>query len=151
MKLSRNLCWKLPELKTQIVPGETMYFKFIRILSSVMILPIVINKNNEKITFKVLSLRTLISFVIGSIPLFVSSVLVVLNYPFYKDFISVSSEILTPFDLTLCYSGIISLRKRFRSKFNIKNDINSILKQPPVGFSSDKVSIFQPVTTSNLD
>ena len=113
MKLLRKLCSKLPTLKMKTIPRETMYFKFIRILSSVMILPIVSDKEIEKFTFKVLSVRTLISFVIGCIPLIISSVLVVLNYQIYDDFISVSSEILTPFDLTLSYSGIILLRQRF--------------------------------------
>ena len=94
------------------IPRETMYFKFIRILSSVMILPIVIDKEIEKFTFKVLSVRTLISFVIGCIPLIISSVLVVLNYQIYEDFTTVSSEIFTPFDLTLTVGGIILLRQR---------------------------------------
>ena len=98
----------------ETVPGETMYFKFIRVLSSVMILPILNDKKSEKLTFKVLSVRTLISFVIGCIPLIISTVLVVLNYQFYQDFISVSRDILTPFDLTLTYSGIIGLRQRFK-------------------------------------
>ena len=140
MKFCRKLWWKLSALKMKIVSRETMFFKFIRVLSSVMILPIVIDEENGKLTFKVLSVRTLISFVIGCLPLLVSSVLVLLNYPFYEDFISVSSEILTPFDLTLCYSGIISLRQRFRFKFIIKNNIISLLKPPPVGFSFDNFS-----------
>ena len=86
-----------------------------------MVLPIVIDEENEKLTFKVLSVRTLISFVIGCIPLVISSVLVVLNYQFYEDFLSVSSEILTPFDLTLSYSAIIGLRQRSRFKSDIIN------------------------------
>ena len=94
-----------------MIPEETMYFKFINILSSVMILPIVIDTKNDKFTFKVLSVRTLISFVIGCIPLVISAVLVVLNYQIYEDFMSVSRHILTPFDLTLSYSGIFILRQ----------------------------------------
>ena len=121
MKLFRKLWWDLSAVKMKIVPRETMFFKFIRVLSSVMILPIVIDEENEKLTFKVLSVRTLISFVIGCIPLVISSVLVVLNYPFYEDFISVSSEILTPFDLTLSYSAIVGLRQRSRFKSDIIN------------------------------
>lgn len=116
MKLLRKLCIKLSAQKIKMIPRETKYFKFIRILSSVMILPIVIDKENEKIIFKFLSVRTLISFVIGCIPQIISSVLVVLNYQIYEDFMSVSTEIFTPFDLTLSYSGIILLRQRFSFK-----------------------------------
>ena len=87
-----------------------MFFRFIRTLASVMILPIAIKSETEKATFSLVSVRTVISLTIGCLPVFIWSVLVFQNYQFYADFLTASRETFTPFDLTLTYIGIVFLR-----------------------------------------
>ena len=110
MKFLRKFSSLVRPVKRTINKKETMFFKFIRTLSSLKILPIAIQPELETLSFSVLSVRTLVSFIIGCVPAMIFSALVSQNYQFYADFFSASRQTFTPFDLTLTYIGIIFLR-----------------------------------------
>ena len=110
MKCLKKLTSLLIPVKRTIHRRETKFFKFIRILSSIRILPIAIQPELETLNFSVFSVRTLVSLMIGCIPVMIFSALVIKNHQFYVDFFSASRQTFTCFDLTLTYIGIILLR-----------------------------------------